>query len=496
MHTRPSPQIVPGLVASLTALAVALFGVLPANAQSTAQLLEKGIYTEQTVGDLDAAIEIYSKIVSDAGAQRPHLAEAQLRLGTCLAKQGQVARAQATFERLIREYPEQEAMVARAREQLTAAEPSLPLGPTPWQHGELLEYEIRIPTGSTIGILQLTAAETEENGLPAWRLVQRKFVFAAANNHGVSEVVVERDSQRPLSSTFRHGVLGNAFATYGPGGVEITGGEKDTQLPLSHQVFDNEQAMHLLRLLPQEQGSKTSLHLLPTYVAAVIPVEVEVGAQEICQVPAGEFPCVSMSLKAGQENHSLWISTGPERYLLRQDAGGAMIELSKIGQRDPGEQIPFQLEGFSLAGKLPAGWMHYDHRNPDRPTKATLRLLDSRFETLSTIEVDRCPPGRCPPLQQTAERELEGAKERFAGYQLRDDSLTQREIAGHPGIAFAGDYQRDDEPWVQYRLYTITDELRIEIIFRVPREHFETLRKELEGIVGSLFIESAQGSAS
>ncbi len=83
--------------------------------ESPSVLLEKGIYTEQTVGDLTKAIEIYQKIIADARAARPAIARAYLRLGECLAKQGKREESIAAFEELIARFPEQKGLVARAR---------------------------------------------------------------------------------------------------------------------------------------------------------------------------------------------------------------------------------------------------------------------------------------------------------------------------------------------------------------------------------------------
>ncbi len=44
------------------------------------ELLEKAIFTEETVGDLDAAIELYREIIAQAEASKPVVAEARFRL--------------------------------------------------------------------------------------------------------------------------------------------------------------------------------------------------------------------------------------------------------------------------------------------------------------------------------------------------------------------------------------------------------------------------------
>ncbi len=92
-------------------------------------------------------------------------------------------------------------------------------------------------------------------------------------------------------------------------------------------------------------------------------------------------------------------------------------------------------------------------------------------------------------LKQMAERELSGAKERFEAYELREGSWTERTIAGHPAISFVGDYMRDGKTWVQYRLYTLTDDLRLEFIFRTPADRFEGLRAAFDSVAENLKAE-------
>ena len=106
---------------ALVALAVILSGSLSAQTPpSFSELLEKGIYTEETVGDLDAAIEIYEQILAEAKAHASYVAQAQYRLGMCFLKKGNDSRAIKLFRALVEGFPEQTELVARARERLTA----------------------------------------------------------------------------------------------------------------------------------------------------------------------------------------------------------------------------------------------------------------------------------------------------------------------------------------------------------------------------------------
>ena len=56
--------------------------------QSVAELLEKGIYTQETIGNLDGAIQIYRQILKSAPKQREYAAQAQYRLTECLLGKG------------------------------------------------------------------------------------------------------------------------------------------------------------------------------------------------------------------------------------------------------------------------------------------------------------------------------------------------------------------------------------------------------------------------
>ena len=461
----------------------------PVAADTAAELLEQGIYTEETVGDLKAAIEIYTRVIENAEANRPYVAQARFRLGMCHMKQGNDAGARAALDELIREFPDQDQLVAQAREQLAAVQPALALEPVPWQDGEILEYRISLPTGRAIGALFLKAESTVEDGAEVWRLEQRKLVFIAAGNQGISRVVVDGATQRPLSSSFRHGVLGNAEATYSPEGAKIVGAHGSVRVESDKQLFDNEQSMHLLRMLPLEAGYETTISFLPIWVAEVADVDLTVGNQKVCKVPAGEFECYKLTLDVGKTRQTFWVSAGPERYPVKLQAEGAVIELITIRQALPGSSSEYGLEEFDFSGVLPEGWQAYVQRVSGRGNKAAIRLLDSEAETISSLEVDRCPRGRCPSLQKTAEHELSGAQERFDGYELREGSWSERTIDGRPAISFVGNYRRDGKPWAQYRLYTFADDVRFEYIFRVPVDRFQELQPVFDSVAESLEAE-------
>ena len=88
------------------------FGIAPSGrAASAAELLEKGIYTEETKGDLKAASQVYQQIVDDPNADRSLVAQAQLRLGLCELKLGNKPRAIFALDRLTQEFPDKDKLL-------------------------------------------------------------------------------------------------------------------------------------------------------------------------------------------------------------------------------------------------------------------------------------------------------------------------------------------------------------------------------------------------
>jgi tetratricopeptide (TPR) repeat protein len=89
-----------------------------ARAESPAMLLEKGIFAEETKGDIASAIKIYKQIADDAKANRKYVAQASYRLGACLIKQKQYTKATPILREFIARFPKETKLVAKAKQQL------------------------------------------------------------------------------------------------------------------------------------------------------------------------------------------------------------------------------------------------------------------------------------------------------------------------------------------------------------------------------------------
>ena len=96
----------------------ALVAAIQCVGQNTAELLQKGIYAQETEGNLDNAILIYRQIVNSAPFQRDLAAQAQYRLAQTLLQKGNLTEASREFERLARDYADYSSLVSSVAGQM------------------------------------------------------------------------------------------------------------------------------------------------------------------------------------------------------------------------------------------------------------------------------------------------------------------------------------------------------------------------------------------
>jgi ankyrin repeat protein len=101
-------------------LALILATALPAfAADSSAELLQKGLFEEEANHNLDSAIKVYQAVVQQTDEQRKIGAMALFRLGECYRKLGQTNNAVVYYQRVLREFPEQNELVKSSRRLIT-----------------------------------------------------------------------------------------------------------------------------------------------------------------------------------------------------------------------------------------------------------------------------------------------------------------------------------------------------------------------------------------
>ena len=182
------------VLALATAAAVA---TAAAAAESSSALLERAIYTEETVGDLPAAAKLYERVVAEAKRGEPVAAKAQYRLGLCLLKQGKREQGIAALEEVARRFPDQKELVAAARKH-TPTLPAIKLRPPVWSEGESLQYRGRLDDGQELGTFVCSVEPATLHGKKIWRF---RWWGCGRANSIASRVDADFDSLMPINSS-------------------------------------------------------------------------------------------------------------------------------------------------------------------------------------------------------------------------------------------------------------------------------------------------------
>jgi hypothetical protein len=219
----------------LTAVAaVAVLALAPAQAQSVAELLQKGIYAQESAGDLDGAIQLFRQAINAASSSRALAAQALYHIGAAQAAKGDTGGAAQTLRQLIDQYPEQRDLAARLQQYLPAYKPSsaqagftatvyrdpgtsgvsfvLPPGWTASQ-SEVdssksgINIFLNDPANSQVSIIFWVRTEKiDASTLPQTILVRPEHKEAELRSAGIPDFTIRRDTIRPLQVGANKGI--------------------------------------------------------------------------------------------------------------------------------------------------------------------------------------------------------------------------------------------------------------------------------------------------
>ena len=412
-------------------------------AESPSALLEKAIYTEETVGDLDAAAKLYEKAVAEAKKTEAVAAKAQYRLGLCLLKQGKKEQGIAALEKVVQQFPGQKELVAAARKHLPAA-PGLELRPPMWGEGEALHYRIQLGGGLEIGTVIYAVEAAKVDGKKIWRFRSRTL---AASRQVASRVDADFDTLRPINSYWTIAGAGEKICRYEGEKVTVktvaAGKETSNTLDVSPAPYDNEEGMFVFRCLPMGEKYKTQVPIFTSFGGVAISIGFDVQGKEKVEVPAGKFNCFKVLLPT-PVNQTFWISDDEHHYPVKINANGVVMPLVKVERLVPGETRKYSDAAIALS--LPSGWYVY-HKGaglyenepgltlltPDVDWDihvATLKLEKLSAETNIRLEKLSAEPKKS--LRASAEQGLSDMAKRLKDLKVRADSWQSTTISGQP----------------------------------------------------------------
>ena len=305
----------------------------------------------------------------------------------------------------------------------------------------------------------------------------------------LSSVDVDAETFSPITSYWKHTLLGEVTAAFRPGEVEMqkTGGTDSTKKPLEKPVFDNEECFHLPRRLPLQVGYKTTLNVITTLVGgAIIPLGVDVVKKETLEVPAGTFDCFKLVLSIGQ---TLWYSDDANRYLVQFEAGGAIGKLASVTKRKAGSPVPFRDDTLGVSFTAPVDWV-IQRQGGERKGKVTIHLLDPaadadhvilQLEPTESLSVAARQSSRA--WAETDFRENH-AKSR-ENFKVRADSWKNRSIAGRPGVSCLADFTESGKAKTALTLYVLGPKTCENFVLMCPADKLDALTPAFESIVAS-----------
>ncbi len=352
----------------------------------------------------------------------------------------------------------------------------------PWADGEEMRLDLKFSNGVKIASAAYSVNSGETNGIMVWRLANRIFGVSRSLSH----VEVDADTFRPLHSRWKHNLFGEADAQYTPteAAVLLKGKDQAKKIALNGAVYDNEEAIQLMRRLPLASGYKTSLRLLSTLSAgSIVPVQVTVTGPEKISVSAGDFDCYKVALSIHQ---TFWYSADAHRYLVKYDAGGAIAELSRVAYPKPGQPEKYQEPelGFSLA--VPYDWLLSPRPGEANTNMAVVDIFDPDMAATTFLKVRKLD-GLDPAFRKTVRTWAESEAAEFAkvwkNFKIRPDSWKDRMIAGREGATFVADYVDAQSNKVVVAAFTFGAMNAAEFVMQTTPQDLDSLRPKFNTVL-------------
>jgi hypothetical protein len=449
--------------------------------ETVSELLQRAIYAEETAGDLDGAIKLYRQVVATSVQTRILAAQAQYRLGACLLRKGDHTAARQAFEALVRDYPEQKELVAKARQ---ATPPEISLLPIPWREGEVAEFRLRLPAGAVMGT-QMYAIE---------RGAGTNLVAHAKNYIGGSQwatrVEIDRDTMRPKSSVLAHPQIGEFQVAYEATRALISQpGKPALTVELEGWVYDNEESLQLLRRLPLTVGSKLPIRVLSPTAGKVLDMKVDVQGMEEVTVPAGKFRAFKVEFAPLKQY--FWISQEAPRHVVKFETGPVLGELVSVRRSDSAEPLRYSDAAFGVSFTAPPNWSVLPVEFPSVPEQ-NLVLLDPELQGQASVWEGRYPIAAAEieaSLRKEVEKKVPGRQKSLVDYRVRPESWQTPTVGGRPAISYIADYKEKDKPMVEYLTWVRSEKVFTQFMMRAAATDFEAFRRRVEPILESLRLQ-------
>lgn len=191
------------------------------------------------------------------------------------------------------------------------------LAPGVFTYQTTLEHDI---TATALGTRTVAATQTSYNGTSAWLLIETKTGEAVS---ALDSLFVEQGSLRPLhwSSTIGRARLGLEFRNDSAfGGTTAPAGRRSVFTALPPVTLVNaamlETALRALPLNPSWEDSATTISVSLSGVST-LPTRMAVVGEDNIRVPAGQFDCWVVSVRAADLTRGMYWVTKTNPMIVR-----------------------------------------------------------------------------------------------------------------------------------------------------------------------------------
>ncbi|MGJ8694722.1 MAG: tetratricopeptide repeat protein [Verrucomicrobiaceae bacterium] len=443
---------------------VPLLGLLGwASAQTVAERLEQGVQLQTAEGDLEAAISEYKAVLKEAARSHRLAAEARYRLAECYAAMGNEERMQVQLQALRDEFPPDNKWVVKGE---GLAPVVTEFTGTPWRDGRVFHYEIKMPTGDKIGDFLIAQRRVSTEPEEIWESI----AVRNAGGKSLSRTEFTTKGHLPLRSRWFIGMMGEVKIDFKEGGKAIfsngdTGertdeydhaASKDARIP----VFENEQMIQVIRTLNQEVGTKQKTIILSAHAGATpIPFDLEVVGHEEVTVGAGTFQCVKVESSIKQD---FYISTGPNRELIRMDVGPVTIDLASSEEWKLDVPHHFESKPLGASFSIPGAMFYSPEMSKDEVYRLQVWASDFAGHD-GLLEINK--KSHLLPKAQGGSREYaavlhEGFAKNYDEFEVKGDWETI-EIDGVDAVAMKIESKKGSLVTREYQVHAVGEELAL-----------------------------------
>jgi tetratricopeptide (TPR) repeat protein len=366
----------------------------------------------------------------------------------------------------------------------------LELSTLPFFDGEAMRLKLSTPAGMEIGQM-IWQCRSFKEGDVFYDRIESYMHIGIQNFQQYTAVDTQRNSFLPVRGLSKN-EMGTFEANYSEEAVTlkttINGNETVRNFDVSGAVYDNEQALYVIRSLPLAVGYEVEFNIFPVQSASIARCKIRVT--DIQKIPwaGGEMECFAVKLAVYSGDikaleHDLWISTDERRWLVKYDSGQAIMELMGAGKSDLSQLQRISEGGLNYEFAIPAGWQFIHSANPEA-YKISVQLLPpelTAWAVFTGIEKTGLPNS----IKEIAEGDIEILKGFFKNYTVRPESWLEQQIKGDTAATYTADYEDKGRNMVEYRTYIMTDSLVYWFVFRIEKERFEEEKTTLDSIVNS-----------